>query len=110
MAKLNNHKRKEFTKSDFDNFPIWVWDEEMEYKLPLDETEPSRYEYGVFFIKANFTVSNHRLDGYLIGNMIFSLLKCDRFELFPLNYNSPVSFKEIKEISGVLDFRFNKRE
>jgi hypothetical protein len=42
MVRLNSPKRKEFVKEDFEEYPVWVWDDEMEYKLPIsDKDRPS---------------------------------------------------------------------
>jgi len=64
MVRLNNPKRKELAQEDFEQYPVWVWDDEMEYKLPISDTEPSRYDYGVFFIKTKFKTASYHFDGY----------------------------------------------
>lgn len=126
---------KMFTKSSFDKHPVWVWDDDMDAEIPLSDMEPSKNEFGAFFIKCQFEVSKHSFEGYLIGNnscyaiglfleneefilnkntpdlnektlkKICKILQCDPFPLYPIFYKSDVRFKEGGEISGVPDFR-----
>lgn len=135
MAKLNNPQRKDFTKEDFIQHPIWTWDDDMDAKIPISGIEPSMYDFGTFFIKCEFTISNHNFDGYLIGSSsyyaiglfvggdefvlnkntpdlnsntmkkISKIICCDSLPLYPIFYRSGIRFKEGAEISGILDFR-----
>lgn len=83
-------KRKEFTQEDFEQYPVWAWDDEMEYKLPISDIELSRDDYGVFFIKAEFTTDGHHFDGYLIGNKTYYAFGIFvNGEEFILNLNMP---------------------
>jgi hypothetical protein len=135
MEKLTRHKRNSFAKDDFETYPLWIWDDEMEYKIPLLEKDPAQGQYGTLFLKSKFTIASGRcFDGYLIGinlyyafglfvegeeivfnkktpdlNRIdlikmFCILKSDPFPLFPVYYQSPVRFRGVAPIEGVLDF------
>jgi len=131
MVRLNSPNRKIFSQKDFEEYPVWTWDDEMEGHLPIADKYPSWDEYGTYFIRSSFQKDNHMFDGYLVGNRSFyafglfvssrligfnlnlsnwikksekeilRLLKCESFELFPLHYTSPVQFKDWPEISGV---------
>jgi hypothetical protein len=70
MARLNNYKQKTFANKDFEQYPIWVWDDEMEYKMPITEQDPCIQDYSGFFIKSSFKNSycDFLLNGYLAGN------------------------------------------
>lgn len=68
MTRLNELKRKILTKADFDKYSIWVWDDEMENKVPISDNEPSRYDFGAFFIKCRLIIDNRVFEGYVIGN------------------------------------------
>ena len=62
----------------------------MEYKLPISDIELSRDDYGVFFIKAEFTTDGHHFDGYLIGNKTYYAFGIFvNGEEFILNLNMP---------------------
>jgi hypothetical protein len=107
MARLNKPKRKDFTKADFDQYPVWVWDDEMEGHLPLSENEPSPDgEYGPFFIKARFEVNGCWFDGYLIGDetyYAFGLFVGDHE--FVMNLNMPDLIEEsVVEICRLMNW------
>ena len=133
MARLNKPKRKALSLADFEQYPIWVWDDSNESHQPISETEPSTDDYGTLFIKARFEADAHSFDGYLIGghsfyafglfvedrefvfnlhlldlmevNMseIYQLLGCRPFGLLPLRFASPVRFQGGKPITGVFE-------
>ena len=69
MVRLNNPHRADLCKEDFEQFPVWVWDDANEGYLPL--SEPFTSEYGTLFIKARFIVNEHVLNGYLVGIQTF---------------------------------------
>jgi hypothetical protein len=96
MARLNKPNRKMLTKADFDQYPVWVWDDEMEGRLPLSESELSPDgEYGPFFIKARFEVNGCWFDGYLVGDesyYAFGLFVGDH--KFVMNLNTPDAIEE----------------
>jgi hypothetical protein len=96
MARLNKPKRKMFTKADFDQYLVWVWDDEMEGHLPLSENELSPdSEYDTFFIKARFEVNGCWFDGYLLGDetyYAFGLFVGD--QQFIMNLNAPDMIEE----------------
>jgi hypothetical protein len=129
MARLDNPHRKMFSKQDFEQYPIWVWDDENEGLLPLSDSKYTT-EYGPLFIKASFESSHHSFDGYLVGfhtfyaffiftnngeigfnkNLkklipqtemeLFMKLHCDPYPLFPLRYTSPIRFEDGTAIAG----------
>ncbi len=132
MGRLDKPKRKGFSQADFDLYPVWVWDDEMESHQPVEEVEPSIEDYGTLFIKARFEVGGNMVDGYLVGGSSFyafglfiagrefvmnlnlpdmiekdlaeicRLLKCEPFKLFPLRFVSPVCFRGGRPVKGVL--------
>ena len=132
MARLDNPKRKALSRADFEQYPVWVWDDENENHQPISEAEPSPEDYGTLFIKARFEANGHVFDGYLIGGSTFyafglfvagrefvmnlnlpdlmekncaeiiALLKCRPFKLFPLRFSSPVRSKGGRVIGGTL--------
>jgi len=131
MEKLS--RRKILSKSDFELYPIWVWDETREYKIPITNVKPSWDDFDTFFIKAKFQSNNHLFNGYLVGNKtyyaftlfidseivkfnanseslnkislskLFHILNCKPFSLFPIEFTSEAAFKEPGRISGTLD-------
>jgi hypothetical protein len=85
MARLNEPIRKGFAPHDFEQFPVWVWDDEMEGHLPLEESQPSPEEYGTLFIRAKVLAGDRQFDGYLIGGASFfgfGILAADREFVF----------------------------
>ncbi len=67
MGKLN--RRKVLSKTDFEEHPIWIWDDAKEYKIPKKvDKNLSWVDADVFFIKAKFKTNGHSFDGYLVGN------------------------------------------
>ena len=133
MARLDNPKRRSLSREDFEEHPVWTWDDENEGHLPLSEADPAPEEYPTLFIKARFEASGHQFDGYLIGGSsfyafglfiaeqkfvmnlnlpdlieknlpeIFRLLSCQPFKLFPLRFSSPIRFKDGRVIAGMLN-------
>jgi hypothetical protein len=129
MARLNSPWRKSLSKEDFDQYPIWVWDDENVGHLPLSKVS---YEYGTLFIKAYFTTGEYMFEGFLVGTdtfyafgifingetfifnfnlpglmdsklkNIFQLLKCQPFNFFPIRYKADVCLKGNQEVSGIL--------
>ena len=134
MVRLTNCWRNELTKKDFDQYPVWVWDDQEEGFLPLSDIEPSLNEHYPLFIKACFASGGYEFDGYLVGGDsfyafflffknqtfsfnirlpeitrrtlrdLFSSMNCEPFVFFPIHYKSSVHLKEKQEISGVLSF------
>lgn len=132
MVRLTNPHCKDLSRKHFEQYPIWTWDEEMEYLEPVDEAEPSIKDYNDLFIRAVFTTNGYSFNGYLMGGetfygfalfikgkeigfnfnlpklieescqKIFRLLNCKPFRFFPIAYSSNVSLKEKKTISGTL--------
>jgi hypothetical protein len=137
MARLNSPHRSTLSKTDLDEYPVWVWDDGNEGYLPLATSEPFTSEYGTLFIKANFEASGHQFEGYLIGinsfyafaffiknkkiiininltneiesdlQTIYEWLNCRPFPLFPLYYYSSVRIDN-KLISGTIFPRENR--
>lgn len=135
MVKLNDMKKKSLTYEDLQKYPVWTWDDSNEYLVPLSELQPSWYDYENYFIKAQFSTQEYIFNGYLVGiesfyafglfidntevgfnanlpkinhdqlKYLFNLLNCKPFEFFPIEYQSPVFFKEGKKIKGILNFR-----
>jgi len=133
MARLDNPKRKTLSETDFEEYPVWVWDDEMEGHQPISEPEPTPEDYGTLFIKARLEVEGHQFNGYLVGGLtfyafglfiddrlfvmnlnlpdliekdmaeIYRLLKCKPFKLFPLHYESPVRLRGGRRIEGILN-------
>lgn len=135
MARLNTHKKKILMLEDFDKYPVWTWDDEMENVQPLSEKQPAVEDYVDLFIKAKFKSNYIAFDGYLMGGdffygfviflkgksfifninlpefikkelpEIFQILDCKPFEFFPIYYESDVVLKGGQKISGTLDFK-----
>lgn len=133
MVRLNSPKRVLFTPEDFEEYPIWTWDDAHESYLPISERDPSIEDYDILFIKSKFETNGYSFDGYLTGdisfyafgifidgklfsmnlglhslvrqrlNEIFLVLRCEPFDFFPVYYYSPIHLKERKEISGYLN-------
>lgn len=129
MVRLNDPRRERLTQKDFDQHPIWVWDDENTGHLPL--SEPS-YEYGTLFIKAHFETGGHIFEGFLVGidsfyafclfvnnerfsfnlnlpdlmtieiKKLYHVLKCKPFNFFPIHYKADVCLEDQKELSGIL--------
>jgi hypothetical protein len=99
MARLTEPWRNTLTKADFDEHPVWLWDDEKDGYLPISESEipldDDDDDYGPYFIKARFEVNGHWSDGYLVGDDSFYA-----FELFiggqdfPMNLNMPDLIEE----------------
>ena len=109
MAKLN--RVKVLSKSDFKRYPIWVWDDAREYKIPIIGKNPSWQEFEVFFIKAKFKTDKHVFDGYLVGNRTyFAFTLFIGLESVKFNANSDSlnksSLEKLFEISGFTPFDF----
>lgn len=132
MARLDRPKREGFSKDDFEQYPVWTWDDEREFHLPLSEAEPAVEDYDTLFIKSRFEAGGHCFDGYLVGGKTFyafgffvgdevfsmnlglpdlidenvdeicNVLNCERFEIFPLRYSSPVRLKGGGPVCGTL--------
>jgi hypothetical protein len=134
MARLNRIKKKILTIEDFEKYPVWTWDDEMENVQPLSETELAIEEYGDLFIKARFKTCGYEFDGYLMGGdtfygfvifinnkkfmfnenlnslnksqlyELFWFLKCKPFRFFPVEYESNVVLNVNRKISGTISF------
>jgi hypothetical protein len=133
MVRLDSPKRKRFSLVDFNQFPVWVWDEDGVWHQPITEADPSPDDYGTLFIRSRFFTNDRVFDGYLIGgsrfyamaifangtdfhfnrnlvalsqkslSQLFSALDCTPFQFFPVRYESPVCFKGGKVITGEFD-------
>jgi hypothetical protein len=134
MVRLSSPKRKILSQEDFEQYPVWTWDDDNENRLPVDDIEPSWDEYDTYFIKAIFKTQQYVFNGYLVGdksfytihlfinngnkfgfnrNMpdfvdktlaaIFQSLNCKPFPFFPVQYESPVRFKDWGPIKGTWD-------
>jgi hypothetical protein len=131
MGRLSNMKRKTLSLEDLEKYPIWTWDDEMENLEPITELEPNSRDYHDLFIKSTFKTDNHVFEGYIMGgknpygfailiskkeilfnknlpefvsqaiNEIYLLMHCNRFDFFPVYYESEVHLKDKKLISGV---------
>ena len=129
MVRLTDPHCKDLGRKNFEQYPVWVWDDENEGYLPL--TEPFTSEYGTLFIKAKLTINSWVLDGYLVGiknfyafglfveeeeiiinislpefiepekEKIRMLMKCNSFNIFPVKYESFVKI-DGEEISGYI--------
>ena len=72
MVRLNNPRREILTRKDFEQYPVWTWDDKNEGYLPISETEPSPENYWGLFIKARFdTPDGYSFDGFLVGDKTF---------------------------------------
>ena len=68
MEKLDNVHKTELRKEDFEQFPVWVWDDEQVGHHPLIGSGAIPSEFPTARIKAQFTLpSGHKFSGYLIG-------------------------------------------
>ena len=131
MEKLN--QRKTLSKTDFEQCPIWVWDDTREYKVPITRTALSWEDFDTFFVKATFKTNVYCFGGYLVGNKIyfaftlfvgsenikfninsdglnegslrklFQVMHCKPFNLFPVEYESDVITTEGSRICGVIN-------
>ena len=107
MARLNKPWRKILTAADFDQYPVWVWDDAQEGHLPYAETEISPDdEYGPFFIKARFEVNGRWFDGSLTGDETFYAFKLFiGGRAFPMNLNAPDMIEEsVAEICRLMNW------
>lgn len=69
MEKSNKIKRQLLTLEDFEQFPIWTWDDGNEYYIPVLEDHPASESFQGLFIKAYFTAPNgYIFNGYLVGD------------------------------------------
>jgi hypothetical protein len=105
----------------------------MESLLPISENEPNLEDYGTLFIRADIKTGGQSFRGYLVGGESFyafgvfvnahefvmnlntpdlnqkkvaeisRLLGCPPFDLFPVQYESPVRLKGGRAIAGILD-------
>lgn len=91
MEKLDNIHKKELRQEDFEQFPVWVWDDEQEGFHPLTGIGAVPSEFPVAFMRAKFILpSGHELTGYLIGLdsfYAFGLFVDD--EHYVVNRNAP---------------------
>lgn len=91
MEKLSNIHKKNLGEEDFDRFPIWVWDDELEGHHPLIGTGKISPEFPTLFVSATFTTqSGCKLKGYLVGResfYAFGLFAGDEVHVF--NQNAP---------------------
>ncbi len=133
MEKLSNIHKKGLRKEDFDRFPIWVWDDELEGHHPLIGTGGISSEFPTLFVRATFTTqSGNQLKGYLVGRESFyafglftddevyvfnqnapdlaglaAYTICEKLGLeriFPLHYRAAVSLEESLPSEGVFEF------
>ncbi|MES2272907.1 MAG: hypothetical protein V4487_01800 [Chlamydiota bacterium] len=133
MVRLSGPRRTIFSQKDFEEYPIWTWDDEHEGYLPISEIEPATNDYDILIIKSQFRTNNYTFDGFLIGGRnfhafgifvkgklfcmnlmlhslienatkeIFYLLECEPFNFFSVDYYSSIRLKGKKEISGHLN-------
>jgi hypothetical protein len=120
---------------DFEQYPVWVWDDANEGYLPISNGKYTR-EYSPLFIEAQFFTSGYVFEGYLVEenpsycffifigvesigfnlNMtlksseiglknVFRILGCNPFPFFPLRYESKVTFEDGEKISGVFEIK-----
>jgi hypothetical protein len=69
MPRLDRPRRNDLSVTDFELYPVWTWNDGMDYLLPVDPAESAHESTGdTLLIKADFCVGQHRLDGYVIGN------------------------------------------
>lgn len=138
MARLTDRCKVDLAVSDFQEFPIWTWNDEQTELCPVDEHEADPGEHGVLFIRAKFYPADRQFDGYLIGctsfyafalfiggheltfnlNLseemeedlpeIYRLTGGESFPLFPLRYESDIRYKDGTEIAGWLHLRDEK--
>lgn len=131
MGRLNSPHKTILSKGDFEEYPVWVWDDENVGYLPLSKTEPVTGEYGTLLIKADLEAGGHKFKGYLVGissfyafgifidnqeviinlnlledlesqvEQICKVLDCKPFSMFPLQYDSPIVVNG-KKITGIL--------
>lgn len=131
MVRLSKPWKQSLSKEDFEEYPIWVWDDENEGRLPLSELS---YDYGTLFVKSHFYTGGYTFEGYVVGitsfyafciflhgdffifNMnlsiffqpeidkIFQILKCPPFPFFPVHFKTDVHLKEGEQISGTFEF------
>lgn len=132
MGRLNKPHSKILSRENFNEYPIWVWDDTMEGYLPLSD---SRYtsEFGTLFIKSIFIIKGLKFEGYLVGfnpfyaftifsndsqftinirlialaqkkiNKLAEMLDCSPQELFPIYYRSSISLDNGSYLSGKFD-------
>jgi hypothetical protein len=133
MVKLIDKWQRNLSEKEFDEYPVWIWDDENEGHFPISDIEPNLNEYYPLFIKALFATNDHIFKGYLVGGntfyafglfvngkefgfntnlpeinkksaiKLFKFLNCKPFHLFPLRYNSDVIING-NPVSGILDY------
>ncbi len=136
-TRLSNPHRNTLTKEDLQKFHVWVWDDENLGLLPISDSKFTT-DYGVPFIKASFHSKHHSFDGVLIGfnpfnafeifinntivgfnvnltsflhtnlKEVFTLLDCEPYSFFPLEYSSPVNMPDGTRIAGQFVLRNEK--
>jgi hypothetical protein len=68
MEKSDKIHVVDLSRSEFERFPIWTWDDAMEGYHPILGDGDLPDEYGTLFIRATFTLpSGKMLPGYLVG-------------------------------------------
>jgi hypothetical protein len=72
MERFINIQRTILTLQDFEQYPIWVWNDSNDAMCPLSERNVVPPEYQPAFVFGRFrTASGHELNGYLIGGDSF---------------------------------------
>ncbi len=82
--KGNHDCIKSFNENSFEKFPVWVFDEEMEYMCPIkDYYIPLPEEEYPLFIKAVFVDGlGRQYNGYLIGGSTKDFVKDGGFSFY----------------------------
>jgi hypothetical protein len=124
----DNSKEKIWSKSDFQECPIWTYDD-IKGIIPIYQKKILPENFMGLFVGALFTAPDgHTFEGFLIGSRkfyafalfvkdekimfhlpdlnknriaaIFEILNSDPFRIFPLRYVSSASFEDTGPISG----------
>jgi hypothetical protein len=107
MTRLSDLEKQELTETDFESYPVWVWNESEDALCPIDDYNPLPTAYGTLFIKAQFTTTDgHQFPGYLMG--ITKFYGCGLFvggREFVINLNTPdftvITTKDIAAQLGI---------
>ncbi|MDD4891904.1 MAG: hypothetical protein PHU85_18440 [Phycisphaerae bacterium] len=110
MARLDDKCKSDLGRKDFEQYPVWVWDDEERHHCPIDEVVPDLSDYGgTAFVKARFAAGCLEFDGYLVGGsafFAFALFVGERKFLFNINVPDMIEedMSELCQALGVVSF------
>jgi hypothetical protein len=99
-------EKTDLSSSDFKEFPVWTWNEEMTALIPIHESNLTEDECCDLFIRAKLKSEGHEFDGYLIGDetfFAFAIFAEEREFVFNLNLPDRIrlGIKELSQATGI---------